>query len=297
MPYWKDWTPMNVIRTTSEASHWTKAVRATTDRIGFVPTMGALHEGHLQLVRYARKNADVVAVSIFVNPTQFGPNEDFDRYPRVLDADLELLEREGVSVGFAPSVAEMYPEGFQTMVEPGALAQVLDGAARPGHFRGVATVCAKLFSILNPDFAVMGQKDYQQFLIVRQMARDLNLPVEIVAHPIVREEDGLAMSSRNRYLNVQERAQAVVLRRSLDEAGRLIASGEADPEVISAEARKVFDNYPDFHHEYFVAVDPDTLGKPDDNWNRIVCLVAGRIGTTRLIDNAIFERGGEEVTL
>lgn len=259
--------------------------------------MGALHEGHLQLVRYARKKADVVAVSIFVNPTQFGPNEDFDRYPRVLDADLEMLDREGVSIVFAPSVAAMYPEGFQTMVEPGALAQVLDGAARPGHFRGVATVCAKLFSILNPDFAVMGQKDYQQYLIVRQMARDLNLPVDIVAHPIVREADGLAMSSRNRYLSDRERVQAVALRRALDAAGHAIASGEADPEVITAVARKLFDIYPDFHHEYFVAVDPDTLGKPDEDWNRIACLVAGRIGTTRLIDNALFARGGEEVTL
>jgi pantoate--beta-alanine ligase len=259
--------------------------------------MGALHEGHLQLVRCARKKADVVAVSIFVNPTQFGPNEDFDRYPRVLDADLELLDREGVSIVFAPSVAEMYPDGFQTMVEPGAMAQVLDGAARPGHFRGVATVCAKLFSILNPDFAVMGQKDYQQFLIVRQMAEDLNLPVQILAHPIVREPDGLAMSSRNRYLNARERAQAVVLRRSLDAAGRAIASGEADPDAISAEARKVFNNCPDFLHEYFVAVDPDTLAKPREDWNRIVCLVAGRMGSTRLIDNALFSRSGEEETL
>src|SRR4051812_18376702 len=208
--------------------------------IGFVPTMGALHEGHLSLLRAAKTQCDIVAASIFVNPTQFGPTEDLAKYPRPFERDRQLLEGEGVELLFAPSVEEMYPKGAVTFVDVEGLSERLDGKSRPGHFRGVATVVSKLFNIVLPDRAYFGQKDAAQVAVIRKMVRDLVFPVEIIVCPIVREPVGLAMSSRNAYLNVQERKQALVLRRALDAVEDSFCSGESDVAELLQVARRVF---------------------------------------------------------
>ena len=225
-----------------------RAARHASQRLGFVPTMGALHEGHLSLVRAARANCDIVAASIFVNPTQFGPTEDLANYPRSFERDCELLEREGVSMLFAPSVEEMYPTAADKSVRPTSvtwvtvegLSEKLDGRSRPGHFRGVTTVVSKLFHIVEPDAAFFGQKDAAQVAILRRMVRDLNLPVEIVVCPIVREPDGLAMSSRNAYLDPTQRKQALVLHRSLQRVQELANAGERNASALVAAARQIF---------------------------------------------------------
>jgi pantoate--beta-alanine ligase len=264
-----------------------RAVRRAGKRLGFVPTMGALHEGHLSLVRAAHASSDVVAASIFVNPMQFGPNEDLAKYPRSLDRDRELLEREGVELLFAPSVEEMYPAGAVTWVTVECLSDKLDGRSRPGHFRGVTTVVAKLFHVVEPDVSFFGQKDAAQVAIIRRMVRDLNLPVEIVVCPIVRESDGLAMSSRNAYLDSEQRKRALVLHRSLLRVQRLAEAGEREAAKLVAAGREEFADEGSVRLDYFEIVDPDTLDPVEDISGGALAAVAAFVGSTRLIDNIL----------
>jgi pantoate--beta-alanine ligase len=264
-----------------------RALRGAGKRVGFVPTMGALHEGHLSLVRAARGSSDVVAASIFVNPTQFGPTEDLAKYPRSLERDCELLEREGVELVFAPSVDEMYPAGAVTWVTVEGLSDKLDGRSRPGHFRGVTTVVAKLFHIVEPDAAFFGQKDAAQAAIVRRMVRDLHLPVEVVVCPIVREADGLAMSSRNAYLDPEQRKRALVLHRSLVGVEQLVAAGERNAGKLMAAGREEFAGEQSVRLDYFEIVDADTLDSVEDISGGALVAVAAFVGSTRLIDNIL----------
>jgi pantoate--beta-alanine ligase len=249
--------------------------------------MGALHEGHLSLVRAARGSCDVVAASIFVNPTQFGPTEDLAKYPRSFERDREMLEREGVDLLFAPSVEEMYPAGAVTWVTVEELSNKLDGRSRPSHFRGVTTVVAKLFHVVEPDAAFFGQKDAAQVAIIRRMVRDLNLPVEIVVCPIVREPDGLAMSSRNAYLDPQQRKQALVLHRSLMRVQQLSDAGERDAVTLKAAGREEFSRENSVRLDYFEVVSPETLEAVTDISNGALVAVAAYVGNTRLIDNVV----------
>jgi pantoate--beta-alanine ligase len=252
-----------------------------------VPTMGALHAGHLSLVRAARASCDVVAASIFVNPTQFGPGEDLAKYPRSFERDCEMLEREGVELVFAPAVEEMYPAGAVTWVTVEGLSNKLDGRSRPGHFRGVTTVVAKLFHIVEPDAAFFGQKDAAQVAIIRRMVRDLNLAVEIVVCPIVREADGLAMSSRNAYLDPEQRRQALVLHRSLLRVQNVVDAGERAAGRLVAAGRAEFSDEKSVRLDYFEIVNPDTLDPVEDVSNGALVAVAAYVGSTRLIDNLI----------
>ncbi len=262
--------------------------------LGFVPTMGALHAGHLSLVRAARAECHPVIVSIFVNPAQFGPNEDLRKYPRTFEADRKKLEAEGVDFLFAPEVSEIYPPGFCTWVDVDGLSGRLDGKSRPGHFRGVTTVVLKLLQIVQPEKAYFGRKDAQQARLIRQMARDLNLDPEIVICPIVREADGLAMSSRNTYLRPEERGAAVVIYRALDHARRMIEAGERDALRIAAAIRDTIRGEGLAELDYAEVVDADTLEPVTRLRGSCLALVATRIGATRLVDNLLIEeRGGE----
>jgi pantoate--beta-alanine ligase len=256
-------------------------------RLGFVPTMGALHEGHLSLVRAAKASCDVVAASIFVNPKQFGPNEDFGTYPRAFERDRSLLEKEGVELLFAPPVDEMYPPGAVTWVTVEELSNKLDGRSRPGHFRGVTTVVSKLFHIVEPDAAFFGQKDAAQVAIIRRMVRDLNFPVEIVVCPIVREPDGLAMSSRNAYLDAQQRKSARVLYRALMRVKKLADQGERNVAKLLATAREELASEPLVRVDYLEIVNPDSLDAVEDISKRGLMVLAAFVGTTRLIDNIL----------
>jgi len=249
--------------------------------------MGALHEGHLSLVRAARQSCDVLAVSIFVNPTQFGPSEDLAKYPRSFERDRELLECEGVDFLFAPTVEEMYPAGAVTWVTVEELSGKLDGRSRPGHFRGVTTVVAKLFHIIEPDVAFFGQKDAAQVAVIRRMVRDLNLPVDIVVRPIVREPDGLAMSSRNMYLDARQRQQALVLYRSLMRIKQLAEAGERDAAKLLAAAREELARENSVRLDYLEIVNPETLDPLADVSAGALVAVAAYVGTTRLIDNIL----------
>jgi pantoate--beta-alanine ligase len=266
------------------------AARASGRRLSLVPTMGALHAGHLSLVRAARASCATVAASLFVNPTQFGPNEDLAKYPRSFEHDCELLEREGVDFLFAPAVEEMYPPGVTTWVTVEDLSSKLDGRSRPGHFRGVTTVVAKLFHIVEPDVAFFGQKDAAQVAVIRRMVRDLNLPVEIAVCPIVREPDGLAMSSRNAYLTPEQRRQALVLHRSLLRVERLVDAGEKSSATIIAAGKQEFTTEPVVRLDYIEVVHPDTLDPVDDISNGALIAVAAYVGTTRLIDNLVLDK-------
>ncbi len=265
------------------------AARRRGQRIGLVPTMGALHEGHLSLVRAAKTQCNCAVVSIFVNPTQFGPTEDFSKYPRTLDADVKLLAGCGADFVFAPSAEEMYPTGFGTSVDVGRVSEPLEGVCRPGHFRGVATVVLKLLNIVQPDAAYFGQKDYQQAAVLRRMAADLNLASEIRVCPIVRESDGLAMSSRNRYLSVGARQRALVLWKSLQTAVRLVAAGQRDAAEIVAQMRGAIETADDARIDYVALVDPDTLEPVATIAGRTLAVLAVKIENTRLIDNCILE--------
>ena len=256
-------------------------------RIGCVPTMGALHEGHLSLVRRAVEKTDFVVVTVFVNPSQFGPGEDFERYPRYLAGDSALLEPVGAHVVFAPAASAMYPEGFATWVNVERLTDRLCGASRPGHFRGVATVVTKLFNLIRPHLAVFGRKDAQQAAVIRRMVRDLDMGVEIDIAPIVREPDGLAMSSRNRFLSPRERREATVLYRALVEAEALARSGETSSSVLKERVRAVIAASPCAEIEYIEIVDPDEITPVDEVTRGALVAVAVRFGTTRLIDNTI----------
>ena len=259
--------------------------RKFSGTVGLVPTMGALHEGHLSLVRAAKASCDRVIATIFVNPTQFGPNEDLGKYPRTFEADCTLLEREGVDLLFAPGVAEMYPEGETTRVIVGPVADRLDGASRPGHFTGVSTVVAKLFHIASPDRAFFGQKDAAQVAVLRQMVRDLNFDLEIVVEPIVREPDGLAMSSRNRYLSPAERQQALALSRALAAVASAYAAGERQTPSLLRRAHAVLSVEKDIRVDYLALVDPQTLLPLEEAGPGTLLAVAAFVGSTRLIDN------------
>jgi pantoate--beta-alanine ligase len=279
--------PPVLVREPNDLRHACDAARARGARVGFVPTMGALHDGHLALVRDARRRAGFVVVSIFVNPTQFGPGEDLHRYPRDLLRDLAMLD--DADVVFAPEAEVMYPAGEETRVRVGALAEPLCGRFRPGHFEGVATIVTKLFGLMGPCVAVFGQKDYQQLAIVRRLATDLLLPVEIAAHPIVREPDGLAMSSRNAYLSPAERARAVALSRGLSAAARAFDTGVRDArtlrDAVLEHARPAATSI-----EYVEIVHPDRLVPWRDGErteDRAVAAIACRVGVTRLIDNRV----------
>jgi pantoate--beta-alanine ligase len=256
-------------------------------QLGFVPTMGALHAGHASLMHAARAQCGIVVASIFVNPTQFGPNEDFTRYPRTLDADCKMLEAAGVDLVFTPTTEIMYPAGASTFVDVGEVGNRLDGASRPGHFRGVATVVAKLFHIVQPDRAWFGQKDAAQIAVLRKMVRDLDFPVEIIVCPTVREPDGLAFSSRNRYLPAPERRQALVLSRALRAAEQLAQRGESQAAALLHAMREIFARQPEVRIDYIAVVDPDTLLPVENIRGGALIAVAAFVGSTRLIDNLL----------
>lgn len=262
-----------------------RATRAAGKTVGLVPTMGALHEGHLSLVRASCQQCDATAVTIFVNPSQFGPADDFDEYPRTLETDLEALSEFDVDLVFAPSTREIYPAGFTTYVEPPEVALPLEGECRPGHFRGVATVVLKLFNVLPADVAFFGHKDYQQSLVIRKMVADLNLPIEIRVCSTVREDDGLALSSRNVYLIASEREQALSLSRSLKLAAKLVRQGELDAKVVLARMRGVIEDAGVSKIDYVALADPDTLAPVKTLDGPVIALVAAHVGQTRLIDN------------
>ena len=257
--------------------------------VGFVPTMGYLHQGHLSLVRRARAETSSVVVSIFVNPAQFGPGEDLNSYPRDAERDLALLKKEGADVVFIPSQAEMYPEGFDSWVEVGGVAARLEGACRPGHFRGVATVCAKLFDVVQPTRAYFGQKDAQQAVVIKKMVADLNMNLEIVALPTVREPDGLAMSSRNTYLKPEQRKAALVLHQALTLTQELYARGETDAERLRQEMRCLIQKQPLASIDYVSVAHAQTLDELDRVKPPALVSLAVKIGSTRLIDNVVLE--------
>lgn len=280
---------MRIISTIREMQRVAEKLRLEGKRIGVVPTMGYLHEGHLSLIKLARERSDVVIVTIFVNPTQFGPAEDFKRYPRDLERDRRLAQAAGCDVLFTPGVSEMYPEGYLTYVQVDKLSNILEGEFRPTHFRGVATVVAKLFNITKPHLAVFGQKDSQQTLIIKQVAKDLNFDLDILVAPIVRDADGLAMSSRNVYLGPQERTDALVLRKALDLAERMIHGGVHDTRKIRRRMGRLITSGRNADLDYVAIVDADTLEElPElEKGRRTLIALAVRIGKTRLIDNTI----------
>jgi pantoate--beta-alanine ligase len=269
------------------ASRRSLAGRESGNRVGLIPTMGALHEGHLSLVRAAKAQCEAVVATLFVNPLQFGPDEDLAKYPRDFDHDYELLKAEGTDLLFVPTVEEMYPAGAVTYVTVEKLSDKLCGRSRPGHFRGVTTVVSKLFNIVEPDVAFFGQKDAAQITIVRRLVRDLNIPVQIVSCPIVREADGLAMSSRNAYLNSDQKKSALVLYRSLMEVQRCYERGEPSVSRLIQSGVKAFATEPAVKLDYFEIVNPETLEPVDDLSHGALVAVAGLVGKVRLIDNIV----------
>jgi pantoate--beta-alanine ligase len=266
---------------------WLRAARAGGRRVGLVPTMGSLHEGHLALVDEARRRADAVVLSVFVNPLQFGPAEDFERYPRDLGRDRGLAEGQGVDLLFAPSVEVMYPPGAETRVVPGPAAARWEGEVRPGHFTGVLTVVAKLFHLVEPAVACFGQKDIQQFTLVRHMVRDLDFPVELALVPTVREPDGLALSSRNVFLDPAQRAAALSLSRGLTSAASAWRAGGGSGRALEARIAREIDAAPGVTADYIAAVDPEQLERVDQAVPGTILAVAARVGSIRLIDNLI----------
>lgn len=281
---------MQIIESISAMRRWSESERRQNRRIVLVPTMGYLHEGHLALVREAKARGDRAVVSIFVNPTQFSPSEDFAAYPRDLERDRKLLENESIEVLFLPAVEEMYSAGAQTHVEVEKLSLPLCGSLRPGHFRGVATVVAKLFNIVQPQVAIFGEKDYQQLQVIRRMVRDLCMDVEIVGHPIVREADGLAMSSRNAYLTPEERQAAVCLSRSLCKAQRLLRRGETSAPALLRLVHAELAKEPLAEVEYVRLCDAETLEDMDRVNDAVLLALAVRFGKARLIDNRVLTR-------
>jgi len=264
-------------------------VRGRSKRIGLVPTMGALHEGHLSLVGAARSECDYTVVSIFVNPSQFGPAEDYQQYPRTLQADLDALAECGADLAFAPAAEEVYRPEHATWVEVGSVAEPLEGRCRPGHFRGVATIVLKLFNMVGADAAYFGQKDYQQAAVIRRMAADLDVPIEIRVCPIVRHDDGLAMSSRNAYLSPPARQRALVLWKSLQAAIELVAGGQRDSAAVIERMRQIVATAEDARIDYIALVDPDTLEPVDEIRGRTLAALAVTIENTRLIDNHLLQ--------
>lgn len=280
---------MRIVRTIAETRAAVAELRAQHRTVGLVPTMGALHDGHLSLVCVAKSRCDAIVATIFVNPLQFGPNEDFSKYPRTFDNDCRLLEAEGVDLLFAPETSEMYPPGATTIVEVQQLQARLDGQSRPGHFRGVTTVVAKLFHIVGPDQAFFGQKDAAQVAILRRMVRDLNFPLELVVCPIVREPDGLAMSSRNRYLSPEDRQHALALSRALQAVEKKIIAGVHDSTTLIEAGLTVLTADPGVRVDYFRIVDPGTLEDLPDVQRGALIAVAAWVGPARLIDNFLVQ--------
>jgi pantoate--beta-alanine ligase len=285
---------MEILRTVAELRSWSRSLRSIPGQtVGLVPTMGALHAGHASLVRAARSSCSAVAVSLFVNPAQFGPGEDYQRYPRSFESDCALARSEGVDVLFAPSVEEMYPLGasssITTFVEVEGLSRRLDGASRPGHFRGVATVVAKLFIAAEPDFAFFGQKDAAQVSVLRRMTSDLRMATEIVVCPIIRDADGLALSSRNAYLSPEERTQAPALSRAIREIETLVAKGERRAQILIDAAERIFAGEHGLRVDYIALVDWATLQPVEIAASGTLFAVAAYVGTTRLIDNTILQ--------
>ncbi len=280
---------MKVVRNIKEMQLLAETMRQNGETLAFVPTMGFLHEGHLSLLRIAAQRADKVVLSIFVNSAQFGPNEDFDSYPRDCARDLELAEREGVAVVFVPEAEEIYPPGYQSYVELTMLPKHLCGLSRPVFFRGIATVVTKLFHIVRPHFAVFGEKDFQQLAIIRQLVADLHFDIEIVGGPIVREQDGLAMSSRNAYLREDMRPAALTLSRALDEAKSMVASGVCDTEKIASRAAEIFAAYPSITVDYISLCDPKTLEAVAVVERPTLMALAVNLESIRLIDNVMLD--------
>ena len=283
----------SLVRGVLEMRQISESLRSSGKRIAIVPTMGALHEGHLSLIRIARENTDVVLTTIFVNPAQFGPKEDFSSYPRDLDRDVDLASSAGTAYIFAPSAEEMYPQGFLTTVEVDGLGNILEGASRPGHFRGVSTVVLKLLNITRPHLAVFGQKDAQQVSVIRKMVEDLNADVRIIVGPIIREADGLAMSSRNVYLSAPQRREAPVLYRSLQLADRLVQEGDVDARSIIARMKELISSESAALIDYVSIADNNTLQPVEriEPGKTVLISLAARFGTTRLIDNLVVARG------
>ena len=280
---------MEIAKTIESVRNLVKAARSQGKKIGLVPTMGALHIGHISLIEAAVKRCEFVVVSIFVNPTQFGPGEDFEKYPRPLDADLEICKKAGVDVVFAPAQEQMYGAENLTWINVEKLTEQLCGQSRPVHFRGVTTVCAKLFNIVEPDIAFFGQKDGQQAIVIKRMVADLNMPLEIVVCPTIREPDGLAVSSRNQYLNEQQRKDATYIYKSLRKCHQMIDAGVKETRNIIAEIRKILQQVPSIEIEYVSIVDVETLQNIDKITGKILAAVAVRIGTARLIDNILVD--------
>jgi pantoate--beta-alanine ligase len=283
---------MRVIESVQEMQRFSESVRLSGKKISFVPTMGYFHEGHLSLMREARQTADQVVVSIYVNPTQFGPKEDFSKYPRNFERDAKMAEEVGVDVIFFPSNSEMYPEEYQTYVHVEKVTQNLCGASRPGHFRGVTTICCKLFNIVKPHRAIFGKKDFQQLAAIRRMVADLNLDMEIVGLSTYREPDGLAMSSRNVYLSKEERISALSLIGALKLARKLYVDGEKNAESVIGKAGKFIQGFPYTQIDYLKICNAFTLEDVPEIQENCVMALAVRVGKTRLIDNSVF---GEEL--
>ena len=280
---------MNTIQSVSDMQQWACATREAEKKIAFVPTMGFLHEGHVALMREGKRRGDYLVVSIFVNPTQFGVGEDYEDYPRDLEGDAGKVSSAGGDIIFAPSVKEMYPSGYQTFVAVEKVTQNLCGASRPTHFQGVTTVVAKLFNIVKPHVAIFGEKDYQQLVTIRQMTRDLNFDIEIIGMPTIREEDGLAMSSRNKYLSSEERKQALCLVSALNQVEKLFQGGEKNSKKLIARAAEIIRVQPAAAIDYVKACHPETI--EDLEWidDRALMALAVKIGKTRLIDNRVLK--------
>jgi pantoate--beta-alanine ligase len=279
---------MDILYTIDAMRGWALEQRAGCKRIAFVPTMGALHDGHLSLMREGKHLAERLVVSIYVNPTQFSPTEDLSTYPRTLERDLAGCAKSGADAVFVPSDPVMYPTGFETFVSVENTTRALCGASRPTHFRGVTTVVAKLFNIVSPDIALFGEKDFQQLVVIRRMVKDLNMPVEVVGCPIVREDDGIAMSSRNKYLSPEERADARSLSASLNTAQRMIDSGETSSATILDEVTRIISSHERMRIDYAKIVDADTLEDMATIKRPALLALAAFAGTTRLIDNRCF---------
>lgn len=281
---------MKVIESIQEMKKVSQALRAEGKKIAFVPTMGYLHEGHLSLVKKGREVGDVLVVSIFVNPIQFGPEEDFEKYPRDMEKDKQLCEAEGADILFVPKTEEMYPDEYQTAVEVLWVTKNLCGKFRPGHFRGVATVVTKLFNIVRPQYAVFGEKDFQQLVVIKRLVRDLALDIEVIGMPVVREEDGLAMSSRNAYLSQEERKAALNIYKALQAAKALFDQGESSSRVLLKEVKRVVEAAPLLKPEYGKLVDTKTMEDMDSVGKEALLAIAARVGNTRLIDNIVLRK-------
>lgn len=276
---------MEIIKNIKEMQERSEGIRLSGEKIGLFPTLGFLHEGHLELIRQGRKISGKLVMSLFVNPTQFGPNEDFDKYPRDTEGDISKAEKEGVDIVFLPSPSGMYPEGFQSSVSVKAITGYLCGKSRPGHFEGVTTVVAKLFNIIKPHYAMFGQKDFQQLAVIRRMVNDLNMDVQVIEVPTVREPDGLAMSSRNKYLTSEERKSALSLKKAIDTAVNMVRDGEKRSEVIIASLSELILSCPYTSIDYINICDPETLEDISTVDGKGLLAMAVKVGKTRLIDN------------